>query len=90
MATEQQLNKKKIYLNQKGTEINIEIDNWENLGIPSNITDPFLTGFLTVIFKSLFINTNIISESTTLSTKWKINIGSNILNSSNRPLMSIK
>ena len=90
MVTEQQLNKKKIYLNQKGTEINIEIDNWENQGIPSNITDPFLTGFLTGIFKSLFINTNIISESTTLSTKWKINIGSNILNSSNRPLMSIK
>ena len=71
---EQQLNTKKVYLTLNGSILTIEIDNWTKNEIPSSITDPFLTGFLKSIFKSLYISTPMTFESNKISTKWKINI----------------
>ena len=71
---EQQLNIKKVYLKIDGNVLTLEIDNWENQGISSDITNQFLTGFLTQIFKTLYIYTTIKLEPNKISTIWKIDI----------------
>ena len=74
---EQQLNTKKVYLTVNGNVLKLEIDNWENQGIASEITNPLLTGFLTRIFKTLYISPSIKPEANKISTIWKIDISSN-------------
>lgn len=73
---EQQLNTKKIHLSFDSNSLEIEIDNWENNEISADITNPFLTGFLNSIFKSLYISPSIITKTNKISTIWKIDITS--------------
>ncbi len=74
-VVQQQLKSKKAHISVHGSSLTIEIDNWENEGISSEITNPFLTGFLNSLFRSLYVSPTIITESNRVSTIWKIEMG---------------
>jgi GTPase SAR1 family protein len=73
-AMEQNLNTKKVHINLNGSSMRIEINNWEDEGVPLSLTNQFLTGFLTGVFKTLYISSTVICEENKISTVWKVDL----------------